>query len=248
MLVVMRSTWSLVSGAHDRWSEYCMLLGLSSTCSLVWVARAHYHEEHMLIDLRRTCSLSWGTHAHWPEENLLIGLRSTHSLAWWTFAHWPEQNMFIGLSSTCTLAYGSYFQWRQSSLKSGGHGSFPGKFPKISIFSSNFTQKIWFFQANFRKISNFFRQLKFFSDFPGKSLSFTATSGQIILFLFKSHHFQTYFLYMISYNNISRPVHDPHNPLRPHDPPAQNLGVAQGIICWGGWGVRPTLLYCSTLC
>jgi len=34
-------------------------------------------------------------------------------------------------------------------------------------------------------------------DFPGKNWSFTAMSGQIILFLFKSHHFRTYFLYMI---------------------------------------------------
>src|SRR6218665_2590971 len=58
---------------------------------------------------------------------------------------------------------------------------------------------------------------------------FTATSGQIILFLFKSNHFLTYFLYMIRYNNMSRPVHDPNDPLRPslrfpHDPPAQNMG------------------------
>ena len=37
-------------------------------------------------------------------------------------------------------------------------------------------------------------------------------SGQIVLFLLKSHHFQTYFLYKlykINYNNISRSVHDP---------------------------------------
>src|SRR6218665_2407853 len=39
------------------------------------------------------------------------------------------------------------------------------------------------------------------------------------LFLFKSHHFRTYFLYMIRYNNIVRPDHDAR-------PPAQNLGVA----------------------
>ena len=49
-------------------------------------------------------------------------------------------------------------------------------------------------------------------DFPCKNWPFTATSGQIILFLFKSHHFRTYFLYMIIFNNISRPL-------------AQNLGV-----------------------
>jgi len=28
-------------------------------------------------------------------------------------------------------------------------------------------------------------------DFPGKNRPFTATSGQIILFLFTSHHFRT---------------------------------------------------------
>src|SRR6218665_2425977 len=108
------------------------------------------------------------------------------------------------------LSHGPMGQWRQSGLKSGGSwirvkkSIFPGKFPKISIFSGNFTQKIRFFQDKFS--------------------SFTATSGQIILFLFESHHFRTNFLYIISYNNISRPVHDPPttpcNPL----PPAQNLG------------------------
>src|SRR6218665_221695 len=46
--------------------------------------------------------------------------------------------------------------------------------------------------------------------------AFIATSGQIILFLFKSHHFRTYFLYMIRCNNISRSP----------QPAAQNLGVA----------------------
>ena len=51
-------------------------------------------------------------------------------------------------------------------------------------------------------------------NFPGKNCSFTATFGQIILFLYKSHHFWTYFLYMIRYNNISRPVHD-HPATRP---------------------------------
>ena len=70
------------------------------------------------------------------------------------------------------------------------------------------------FQGNFPKNSTFFRQFKQF-DFPGKNCSFTANSGQIILFLFKSHNFRTYFLYMIRYNNISRPVHDPLQPPRP---------------------------------
>jgi len=64
------------------------------------------------------------------------------------------------------------------------------------------------------------------SIFSG-NCSFTAGSGQIILFLFKSHHFRTYFLYMIRYNNISRPPRPLCDP--PCDlprPPAQNLWVA----------------------
>src|SRR6218665_617641 len=87
--------------------------------------------------------------------------------------------------------------------------SSPGKFPKILIFSGN------------KKI-----------DFPSKKCPFTAnlqaftsTSGQIIIFLFKSNHFRTYFLYMIRYNNISRPLRPYLRP--PHDPPAQNMGDPQ---------------------
>src|SRR6218665_852864 len=58
-------------------------------------------------------------------------------------------------------------------------------------------------------------------EFPGKNLPFTATSWQIILFLFKSHHFRTYFLCMIRYNNISRPPATPSYPRLP----AHNRGV-----------------------
>ena len=80
---------------------------------------------------------------------------------------------------------------------------------KMSIFSGNFTKTFRFFQANlitiFEAISQKFR-------FPFKNWPLTAASEQIILFLYKSHHFRTYFLYMIRYN-ISRP-------------PTQNLGVA----------------------
>src|SRR6218665_274580 len=45
--------------------------------------------------------------------------------------------------------------------------------------------------------------------FSRQNWLFTAISGQIILFLIKSHHFRTCFLYMKRYNNILRPVHDP---------------------------------------
>src|SRR6218665_1777500 len=59
---------------------------------------------------------------------------------------------------------------------------------------------------------------KFFTGkFPisSKNWPFIATSGQIILFLFNSHHFLTY-LDMIRYNNnISQPVHDPYDPYNP---------------------------------
>ena len=78
------------------------------------------------------------------------------------------------------------------------------------------------FHANFRKNFDFFRQFYKNFDSPGKNWSFTATSRQIILFLCKNHHFRTYLLYMIRYNNILRPVHDPTRPPCPksggHDP------------------------------
>ena len=70
-------------------------------------------------------------------------------------------------------------------------------FRKISIYSGNFTKEYRVFQANFRKFW-FFQAVKKI-DFPSKKCPFTAISGQIILFLFKSNHFRTYFLYMIRY-------------------------------------------------
>src|SRR6218665_1507363 len=85
----------------------------------------------------------------------------------------------------------------------------PGQ--KISIFLGKFSRNFDFFQLSLRKNS----------IYPGKFSKnldfgiFTATSEQIILFLFKIHHFGTYFLYMIRHNNISQPFYDP---LLPHDP------------------------------
>src|SRR6218665_956502 len=121
------------------------------------------------------------------------------------------------------------------------------KIPNISIFSGNFTKNFYFlghftksfdFLRKFAKHFYFFRQFKknrFFQgkfpknfeclgnftknfDFPGINWLFVAISGQIILFLFKSHHFLTYLLYIVRYNNILSPVHDPHNPPRPPCP------------------------------
>ena len=92
---------------------------------------------------------------------------------------------------------------------------------KFRLFQA-VSEKNRFFGANFRQISIF--------SAISKNLLFTIGPRQIILFLFKSHHFGTYFLYMIRYNNILRPVHDPHDPPEtpaiPQDPHAQNLGVA----------------------
>ena len=92
---------------------------------------------------------------------------------------------------------------------------FQDKFPKNFDFFLVISQQVLIFRANFRKISIFRRFHKNF-DLPSKNWLSTAISGQIILFLFKSHHFRTYSLYMNRYNNILRPVHDP--PATPHDP------------------------------
>src|SRR6218665_4077316 len=94
-------------------------------------------------------------------------------------------------------------------------------------FYRQISEKFQFFQAILQKniefcrqISenfDFFRQLKK-SIFQANNYPFTATSGQIILVLFKSNHFRTYFLYMVRYNNISRPVHDSNDPPATHCP------------------------------
>src|SRR6218665_171147 len=65
---------------------------------------------------------------------------------------------------------------------------FPGKFPRNFDFFRHFHEKFLTFPGKFLKNFNFFRQFLKNFDFPGKNCSFTATSEQIILFLFKSHH------------------------------------------------------------
>jgi len=138
--------------------------------------------------------------------------------------------------------------------------NFIGNFPKNFDFFRQFhKQNNRFFRANFRiftgnftKMFNFsrqisvkfrlFRQIHKKIRFSRKNWLFrpTAISGQIILFLFQSHHFRTYFLYIVRYNNILRPVHDPHDPplrptLRPPRPPRPNIwGVASSDMT-GTW-------------
>ena len=103
-------------------------------------------------------------------------------------------------------------------LEGSGSGStkfrfFQANFREMSNFSGNFTQNFVFSRQIFERF-RFFRQFKKI-DFPCKICLFTATSGQIILFLFlfKSHQFRTYVLYMIRYNNILRPPQRPPDPL-----------------------------------
>jgi len=62
------------------------------------------------------------------------------------------------------------------------------------------------------------------SVYPDKICHLQLNSRQIILFRLKSHHFRTYFLYMVRYNNVSRSVNDPTTPLQSPRSPAQNLG------------------------
>src|SRR6218665_2036175 len=96
---------------------------------------------------------------------------------------------------------------------------------KFRFFSGNFTNKLdlprkstknfdffWYFHKKILFSKQISEKNRFFRQFYWL---FTAFFGQIILFLFKSHHFRTHFLYMIRYNNILRPVHDPTTPLRP---------------------------------
>jgi len=62
----------------------------------------------------------------------------------------------------------------------------PGK--KNSILSGKFPENFNFSRQIINKF-RFFRQFKNKFWFPGKNWSFTAISEQIIIFLFKNHHF-----------------------------------------------------------
>ena len=100
-------------------------------------------------------------------------------------------------------------QRRQSDLKSWGRETGSNKFR--------------FFQANFRKISIFFRQFHKKFWFSRQKLAIHSYFWANYSISLQSHHFQTYFLYIIRCNNISGPVHDPcpksggSRPLNPQD-------------------------------
>src|SRR6218665_3645420 len=96
----------------------------------------------------------------------------------------------------------------------------PGQ--KISISTGKFPKKFQYFQAILqkniefcRKISenfDFFQAIKKIRFSKQKIVHLQLPLAKIILFLFKSNHFRTYFLYMIRYNNFSRPIHDSNDP------------------------------------
>jgi len=56
------------------------------------------------------------------------------------------------------------------------------------------------------------------SFYPDKICHIQQNSRQMIRFCLKSHHFRTYFLYMIKYNNVSRPVHGHPATIQPLHP------------------------------
>ena len=140
------------------------------------------------------------------------------------------------------LAQGSYVAASGVNLVWNPGGQFfHANFQKISTFPGRFR----FFQANWQKISIFpgkltknfdYYQAKLsewpflviyskMSIYPDNICHLQLNSRQIILFRLKSHHFRTYFLNMISYNNVSQLV---------HDPPA----IPQPKI-WGSWHPNP---------
>src|SRR6218665_3046288 len=108
-------------------------------------------------------------------------------------------------------------QRRQSGLKSGGRGSGSKKFD----FYRQISEKFQFFQVILQKNIEFCSQIsenfdflqaikKF--DYPSKKLSIYSYLCANYSISLQSNHFRTYFLYMIRYNNISRPVHDSNDP------------------------------------
>ena len=76
--------------------------------------------------------------------------------------------------------------WNLGVMDPGKKNSiFPGKFPKSFDFFRQFKKKFYFSRQISEKFQFFSGNLKNFFDFPGKNWPFTATGGQIILFLFK---------------------------------------------------------------
>ena len=111
--------------------------------------------------------------------------------------------------------------------------------------------EIWGSWLRVKKISIFFRQ------FHNKYRFFQAKIAclqLLILFLFKSHHFRKYFLYMTRYNNISRPPCPKSGGSRPPTPRIDAPAHRRQIIIWeeshfscNSRSARITSIYCCTL-
>jgi len=89
---------------------------------------------------------------------------------------------------------------------------FSDKFPKSFDFSKQISKTFRLLCKNFRM--TFFSHLlqNFRLSREIRNLPFTAKFWANYSISLKSHHFRTYFLYMIGYNFVSRP------PCKPHDP------------------------------
>src|SRR6218665_1897212 len=106
---------------------------------------------------------------------------------------------------------------------------------KISIFTGKFPKNFNFFRQFYKRISSFagkFPKILIFSgnkkiDFPSKKVHLQLPLGKLFYFSSKVTTFEICHtsLYMIRYNNISRPVHDSNDPLRPSlRPPCPQSG------------------------
>src|SRR6218665_2994275 len=91
---------------------------------------------------------------------------------------------------------------------------------KISIFRGKFPKNFNFFRQFYKRISSFAGKLPkilIFSgnkkiDFPSKKVHLQLPLGKLFYFSLKVTTFEHTSLYMIRYNNISRPVHDSNDP------------------------------------
>src|SRR6218665_268101 len=121
----------------------------------------------------------------------------------------PQRNQEKDSNSGVNLVeiWGSWIRVKKISISTG----------KFQIFQAILQKNIEFCRQIFENF-DFFRLLKKLI-YQAKKSPFTATSGQIILFLFKSNHFRTYFpvhdkIYFTTRPRLQRPPCDPpFNPL-----------------------------------
>src|SRR6218665_1754424 len=99
--------------------------------------------------------------------------------------------------------WGSWIRVKQISISTG-------KFPKNFNFFRQFYKRISSFAGKFPKISIFSGNKKI--DFPSKKVHLQLPLGKLFYFSSKVTTFEHTSLYMIRYNNISRPVHDSNDP------------------------------------